>query len=145
MRRGYTPFFAAKNGVNSYHGHVADWLDNYMEQVLLGNSHFDYVQEEVIFRNVFSAIESVLGENAFCKIKDDRPIGGLAPAHYEAIAVAFSIELDRVKSADRIDLGRSLIAARQSTDFRSNVGAGANNRTKLRGRISAITAAIQVA
>ncbi|MFS0735504.1 DUF262 domain-containing protein [Sphingomonas sp. 1P06PA] len=134
-------FFAAKDGQSYYHGHIADWLDDYMEFVLR-SGEFDFDRQEEEFAKVFDAIGRVLGDNAFCKLKDGRPIGGLAPAHYEAIAIAFSKKLDKVTNLDSESLNASVVAARQSADFRSNVGAGANNRTKLRGRIAAIESAI---
>jgi len=39
-------FFAAKNGRDLFRGSVRDWLDNYMEGILLGKLEFDYDEEE---------------------------------------------------------------------------------------------------
>lgn len=138
-------FFAAKNGSEYYHGHVADWLDDYMEAVLLEKEKFDFEAEEAIFERVFTAVNRVLGITAFCKLKDDRPIGGLAPAHYEAIAIAFARQIDLVEAADSDGLRAAVKAARQSPEFRENVGAGANKKSKLRGRIQVIEDAVKAA
>jgi hypothetical protein len=136
-------FFAAKNGADFYAGHVADWLDRYMEEVLLNRSNFAVEVERRQFQRVFNCIDRVLAGSAFCKYQNGHAVGGLAPAHYEAIAIAFSNEIDICESGDPTKLKEAVIAAKQSTDFRDNVGPGANNKTKLRGRINAIEAAIK--
>lgn len=135
-------FFAAKNGAELYSGHVADWLDKYMEEVLLKERPFSYDEERAQFDRAFNCIERVLGESAFCKFQNNGPVGGLAPAHYEAVAIAFSNRIAECERADMARLRDSIIAAKQGFRFRENVGPGANNRTKLRGRIAAIEAAI---
>jgi hypothetical protein len=135
-------FFAAKNAQEIYAGHVADWLDKYMEGVLLEKWPFKGGEERIIFERVFKCVERVLGEGAFCKYKDDQPIGGLAPAHYEAITIAFANRIDKCERADQGALYKSITAARQSAAFRENVGPGANRRIKLRGRIEVIEQAI---
>lgn len=135
-------FFAAKNGQEYYHGHVADWLDSYMEAVLLGKEAFDLDAEAKMFRRVFDVIERAFGAGAFCKYKDDQPTGGLAPAHYEAIAIAVSETIDKAETADQQALYGSVVAARQTPAFRENVGPGANKKSKLRGRIDVIEEAI---
>jgi len=118
-------FFAAKNGANFYRGNVADWLDAFMEGILLEKIAFDFGVERVAFCRVFNSIDRVLGDTAFCKFSNDRPIGGLAPAHYEAIAIAFSDEIEKCEQADSAALCASIMAARQSANFRDNVGPGA--------------------
>lgn len=138
-------FFAAKIGSDHYRGNVADWLDAFMEGILLETIGFDFGAEEEAFKRTFDAVDRVLGESAFCKFSNDRPIGGLAPAHYEAIAIAFSDEIAKCEQADISVLNEAVTAAKQSQAFRENVGPGANNRTKLAGRISAIREAIQQA
>ena len=135
-------FFAAKNGSDLYAGHVADWLDKYMEHVLLGKSEFKQRKERAQFHRVFDCIHRSLGESAFCKYQNGSPVGGLAPAHYEAVAIAFSNKIDACEAAKPDRLREAIIDARQSASFRVNVGPGANNKTKLRGRIEAIEVAI---
>jgi hypothetical protein len=135
-------FFAAKNGADFYHGHVADWLDSFMEAILLKKVAFDIVTEQTQFQKVFDAIERVAGEAAFCKYANNRPVGGLAPAHFEAVAIAFSRQLEKVERESAEVLNAAIVAARQTSTFRDNVGAGANNRLRLAGRIKVISDAI---
>ncbi len=135
-------YFAAKNGAPYFYGNVANWLSNYMEAVLLEKEAFDYGDEETIFSRVFDAVERVAGEGAFCKFKNDKPIGGLAPAYYEAIVCGASRTIDKVEQANATVINDALIETRQSSDFRQNVGTGANKRSKFAGRINAIEAAI---
>ncbi|OKO80146.1 hypothetical protein AC628_10020 [Bradyrhizobium sp. NAS96.2] len=136
-------FFAAKEGTEYYHGNVAEWLNSYMEAVLLEQKAFDYEQQEVIFKRVFGAVSRVAGEGAFCKYKNGQPIGGLAPAYYEAVVCAFERQLEKVETANSAALNAALIAARESESFKSNVGTGANKRSKLIGRISVLEEAIK--
>jgi hypothetical protein len=136
-------FFAAKNGAKYYSGHVANWLDSYIEAILVEKEGFDMQAEEPIFTRVFDRIAVVLGEGAFCKYKDDRPIGGLAPAHYEAIAIGFANQLQLSERADTERLRQTVTEARQSPEFRENVGPGANKKSKLQGRITVVEGAIQ--
>lgn len=138
-------FFAAKNGAELYKGNVSEWLDAFMESILLEKIPFDTTSEEIIFKRTFDAVNRILGDSAFCKLSNDRPIGGLAPAHYEAIAIAISNELEKCEGGDISKIKQAITAAKQSNQFRENVGPGANNRTKLAGRIRAISEAIQQA
>jgi hypothetical protein len=135
-------FFAAKNGADFYHGHVADWLDSFMEAILLEKISFVLEDEMSRFRVVFDAIDRVAGMGAFCKFANGKPVGGLAPAHFEAIAIAFNNELEKVEKGDPEIINAAVVLARQSEAFRANVGPGANNRSKLAGRISVIQEAI---
>ena len=138
-------FFAAKDGAEFYHGNVADWLNGYMDAVLLGKKPFNYKDQEAIFGRVFSAIERTSGEGAFCKFKEDTPVGGLAPAYYEAMVCAFARTIDKVESGNPGRINAAIIQARQSDNFKQNVGTGANKRSKLFGRIQVIEEAIKSA
>lgn len=138
-------FFAANDGAEFYHGNVADWLNGFMDAVLLGSKPFDYDEQEARFDRVFGAIERISGEGAFCKFKNDKPIGGLAPAYYEAMVCGFAHTIDLVESGDPERINAEIIAARQSNEFKQNVGTGANKRSKLFGRIQVIEDAIKKA
>lgn len=138
-------FFAAKNGADLYQGHIGDWLDSYMEAILLGKLEFDFESEKVLFHKTFAEVERALGEFAFCKFINDKPTGGLAPAYFEAVAVAFANEIDKAIVKNPAIVMSNVVQARQTKEFRANVGAGANNRTKLKGRIAIIRDAISQA
>jgi hypothetical protein len=136
-------FFAARDGVKFYHGNVAEWLNSYMEAVLLKQEPFDYASKAAVFRRVFDAVGRVAGDGAFCKYKNGQPIGGLAPAYYEAVACSFANQIDKVEVVDPARLNTILIAARESAEFKGNVGTGANKRSKLLGRIAVLEGAIK--
>lgn len=136
-------YFAAKNGATYYHGHVGEWLDGYMEAILLKSAPFDAKSESETFRRAFDSIDRILGDAAFCKYKDDKPTGGLAPAHFEAIAIGVTRELAKCEKTDAGIIRGAITAARQTKDFRDNVGPGANKKSKLQGRVDVIQKAIQ--
>jgi hypothetical protein len=114
----------------------------YIEAILVEKEQFKYSVEFDIFVRTFDRIWPILGEGAFCKYKSDQPIGGLAPAHYEAIAIGFARRIEAVEHADPTKLRAAVTAARQTAQFRENVGPGANKKSKLEGRISVIEKAI---
>jgi len=62
-------FFAAKEGAEYYHGNVAEWLNSYMEAVLLGQKAFDYTRQEGIFQRVFDAVARVGGKAPSANIR----------------------------------------------------------------------------
>lgn len=136
-------FFAAKNGAKYYQGHVGDWLDHYMEAVLLNDCPFNVEDEKKSFSRTFAVADQALGESAFCKYKDDQPTGGLAPAYYEAITIAINNQIDFCEKFDPKLLAKAINNARQTQEFRDNVGAGANKKSKLRGRVEVIENAIK--
>src|SRR5690606_27555602 len=68
-------FFAAKNYRGKFKGSVRDWLDDYMESILLGFEDFDESKENEDFRATFEIVASSLGDTAFVKFRNGAPIG----------------------------------------------------------------------
>jgi len=135
-------FLATKNARHLFKDSVRDWLDNYMEKILLKDIEFDYEKEEINFNKVFIYLSNALGEGSFVKYRGDKPIGGLAPAYYEAITIGTLNAIDEIINLP-IDLVRKkVIATVQTDDFRQNTGPGANKRSKLEGRIKVIQDAL---
>ncbi len=135
-------FFATKNARHLFKGSVRDWLDNYMEKILLKNIKFDYQEEEKQFNNVFTFLDNALGEGAFVKYRLNKPIGGLAPAYYEAITVGSLNVLQQIVDVPIDKVRHKIIATVQTDEFRQNTGSGANKRDKLEGRIQVIQDAL---
>jgi hypothetical protein len=131
-------FFALKNGQARFKGSISDWLTDYMEAVTLNNEEFDYEAERQVFDRLFHVLNAALGEKAFVRFKDDRPIGALAPAYFEGITMGVLRHLDKAEALAPQDLARALTDARQHPDFIANVGPGANSKGKLEGRIRAV-------
>jgi hypothetical protein len=135
-------FFAAKHSRAAFRGSVRDWLDGFMEAVLLQQHPFDQQAERIAFADLFELIAEKLGDTPFVKYRDQRPIGGLAPAYFEGISIGCLLALDQLKakSADRI---RSAITTLvQSDPFRAVTGPGANSKGKLETRIQLAADAI---
>jgi hypothetical protein len=131
-------FFAVKNARGMFHGSVRDWLDDYMEAVLLKQTKFDFQSEQRDFIATFNAIRDKLGENAFVKYRGNSPLGGLAPAYFEAIAVGSFQTLEAFCKKTAPKLKHSLVDLVQSAAFRDVTGPGANNRTKMETRIKLV-------
>lgn len=135
-------FFATKNARSDFRGSVRDWLDEFMEGILLENIGFDRDVEKAVFTDVFTAIDEKLGETAFVKFRDGKPVGGLAPAYFEAVAGGSFEALDALK-AIAPDSARNAIAdVVQGDPFREVTGPGANSKAKLETRIKLCADAI---
>lgn len=134
-------FFAAKNYREHFKGNVGDWLDGFMEAVLLKGLSFG--DEDVqVFKDVFDTLAAQFGQNAFVKYRAGQPIGGVAPAYFEAVSIGAMLRLDELRTLDADVAQQALAAAVESPAFRSVTGPGANSLPKLNRRIEIITDAI---
>ena len=131
-------FFALKNGILLYRGSVRNFLDDYMEKVLVEEESFDYSREKESFNAVFSFIANTMGENAFVKYKDGLPQGNLAPAYFEAVSLGVFRNIDNLTDEHYASINSIIKATLESADFRQNTGPSANNIGKLNARMSII-------
>jgi Protein of unknown function DUF262 len=133
-------FFATKNYLPQFRGNVSDWLDGYMEEVLLGGLSIDD-QELKQFHDVFNLLAEKFGPHAFVKYRNGEPLGGLAPAYFEAVSMG---ALERQKELEALNPEQAkkvLAAAVESKEFRRVTGPGANSLPKLKRRIELISQA----
>ncbi|MGL5062208.1 MAG: DUF262 domain-containing protein [Microcoleus sp.] len=137
-------FFAAKNAQKLFKSSVQDWLDTYMEKILLQEKDFDfdYQKEEEQFNKLFNFISNTLGDGAFVKYRGEKPTGGLAPAYYEAITVGTLNALERISNIPLDRVKKKIIDTVQTEEFKDNTGPGANKLSKLKGRIKVIQDAL---
>ena len=138
-------FFALKNARNEFHGSVRDWLDNYMEQVLLGKTDFKYSKERTIFQDVFKLAREKLGDTAFLRYRGETPVGSLPPAYFEAISAAIFETRDLIRQKDPKALRKKISELVQSETFKEVTGPGANSKEKLNKRISLAVEALKSA
>lgn len=135
-------FFATKNALALFKGSVQNWLDAYMDKILLKEMEFEYKKEEDQFNKMFTLLSDSLGEGAFVKYKGENPTGGLAPAYYEAITVGTFNALDEIRNVPVDKVRQKIINTVQTKKFRDNTGSGANKLYKLQGRIKVIQDAL---
>jgi hypothetical protein len=128
-------FFAAKNFIDGFKGSVRDWLDNYMEDVLLGKQPFDMATETEAFNKTMSFARQKLGETAFLRYRGEIPTGSLPPAYFEAIAIGIHDNYEQINDKSSDSLRAKISALVQSEQFRSVTGPGANSKEKLKTRI----------
>jgi hypothetical protein len=131
-------FFAGKNEPNLFKGSVRDWLDNYMEGILLEKIEFDYPKEEQEFKGLFDYLSRVMGRISFVRYRDNSPIGALAPAYYEAVAIGTMKALNIVQNISEQLVKETIIKTIQSESFKDNVGSGTSTKAKLTNRIRVI-------
>ena len=131
-------FFAAKNEQELFRGSVRDWLDNYMEGILLEKIQFDYEKEKEDFEKLFLYLAKIMGDSAFVRHRENSPIGGLAPAYFEAVAIGVFKTLDTARNLSDENVKTKILTTIQSDEFKRNIGPGASTKTKLANRISCI-------
>jgi hypothetical protein len=136
-------FFATKNAQEMFHGSVRDWLDDYMESVLLRKVEFEYGKELDDFTAVFDVLNRVIGAGAFVRYRGQDPVGGLAPAYFESVTIGTFRNLPGVVGVDSNAFRQAIAATVQGEDFRRATGPGANSREKLESRIATIQSAIE--
>lgn len=135
-------FLATKNSQDTFKGSVRDWLDAYMESIILEKVPFDYDAEQAFFARTFAVIASALGVQAFVKHRHEEPIGALAPAYFESVTGAISGALDAAESLSSAHIKQKIIECFQSDEFKANTGPGANSKPKLERRIGLISEAV---
>lgn len=134
-------FFAAKNFRKKFKGSISDWLDSYMESILLTNDIFDYESEWKLFTELFDVLNEKFGLHAFVKYRNGDPIGAVAPAYFEAVSMGCLASLEGLKSKSA-DKARTILAQTvESEAFRAVTGPGANSLPKLEKRIEIVAQA----
>ena len=128
-------FFAAKNFLDGFKGSVRDWLDTYMERVLLEKQAFDKDAESAAFIKVMAFARQKLGETAFLRYRGETPTGSLPPAYFEAIAIGILLAFDQIQNKEPASLRAKVTELVQTEAFRAVTGPGANSKEKLRLRI----------
>ena len=133
-------FFALKLSINSYKGNISDWLDGYSEAVVKNEVKFDYPDEGKEFARVFTTLAEKFGTEAFVKHKNNRALGGLAPAYYDAVTMGLLPLIDRLATItpERAKKILNEAVGHENEDFRENVGPGANAVPRLHKRIAEV-------
>ncbi len=135
-------FFALKNYQDGFRGSVRDWLDDYMERVILEKSSFDQDEEIREFSAVFDALAVRTGDSSFVRYRNNVPLGGLAPAYFEAVAMAVHRSLARVEEISKEQFAIAIRDTVQGNAFRDVTGPGANSKQKLEARIALVQHAL---
>lgn len=131
-------FFAAKNYIDLFKGNIIDWLDDYMEDILHKKVSFDTDKEWEVFTKLFDVLNEKFSSYAFVKYRGGQPIGGVAPAYYEAVTCGSLEVLDKLAKISSEKAKELLSKIVESEGFRKVTGPGANSLPKLRERINII-------
>jgi len=131
-------YFAARVYRDRFKGNISDWLDNFMEEVLLKTFNFNEDEEWKIFTALFDELRTKFGSYAFVKYRGGQPIGGVAPAYYEAVTCGSIEAFDNLKSLSPDEAKFRLAKIVESEEFRAVTGPGANSLPKMNERIRLI-------
>ncbi|HCU34507.1 MAG TPA: hypothetical protein DGT21_03395 [Armatimonadetes bacterium] len=137
-------FLALANARDEFAGSVRDWLDWYMDEVILERRTFDYDEQRTVFRTLFTYISEAMGPDAFVLHTDNGPRGGLKPAYFEAIAGGvLGVPLEALRQANTTTVSDAIVRVTRSDEFREVTGPGANTKPKLERRIGLIRGRLQ--
>ena len=132
-------FFAVKNYRQGFKGNIEEWLNSYMEEILLRHKPFDVEREDIVFRQVFHLVYATFGDSAFSRFNvHGEPTGRLAPAYFEAVVGAITESFEEVSQVAPDQLRPRLKAAFASDAFINSTGPGANSIQKFRARIDVV-------
>jgi hypothetical protein len=137
-------FFASKNFRHGFKGNVSDWLDSYMDGVLLNRWEINDADFET-FSQVFQTLAEKFDAYAFVKYRGGQPLGGVAPAYFEAVTMGSLQGLKKLQALTPTRAREVLAKAVESLEFRAVTGPGANSLPKLEKRIEIISNAFQSA
>ncbi len=135
-------FFAVKNAQEMFRGSVRDWLDDYMEAVLLRKTLFDYDAEADAFATTFNFLGEKMGAGAFVRYRRNAPIGAVAPAYFEAVTMGTLRAMPYIAAVTPVNFEGAIRDTVQGETFRSYTGPGANSQGKLESRIATVQAAL---
>ncbi len=131
-------FFATKNYRTKFRGNVGEWLDSYMEAVLM--KEVDLTDDDILeFASVFTELAVKFGQFAFVKYRGMDPVGGVAPAYFEAVTMGAALNLGKLRSLSADEAKRLLAEVVQTKEFRRVTGPGANSLPKLEERIKLLS------
>ena len=134
-------FFAVRNYREKFKGSISDWLDNFMEDVLLEKQPFIQDEEWKAFTSLFDVLAEKFGPYAFVKYRGGQPIGSVAPAYYEAVTCGSALSLENLKLLSPAEAKVKLATTVESASFRSVTGPGANSLPKMNERVNLIARA----
>ena len=134
-------FFAAKNFRTKFKGSISDWLDGYMEAILLSREAFDFDSEFTLFDRIFGELSRLFGPYAFVKHRGGTPMGGVAPAYFEAVTIGCLQSIDRIALLQPERAKAVLASTVESAQFREVTGPGANSMPKMERRIQIVSEA----
>ncbi|MCK8496071.1 DUF262 domain-containing protein [Spirosoma sp. RP8] len=142
-------FFALKNAGAAFKQNVTDWLDSYMEGILVDPAEskmekytFNMEEEEEAFNRTFGYIASVMGSGAFVKYRDGKPVGGLAPAYYESVTMGVYHSFEHIVNKPSEQIRETIISVLQTQEFKANTGPSSNTRAKFNQRIELVKTAL---
>lgn len=135
-------FFAGINSIETYRNNLTEWLNAYMESILLGNIVFDFDIQRDIFKRTFKNLGDSLGPSSFVRFKNGKPVGALAPAYFEAVSISLARRLREGAEFPIEKLVRTIPEILQREDFKKFTGPGSSKKSDLEGRIAYIYASL---
>lgn len=144
-------FFAFKNNRAKFKHDISDFMTEYMESVSqpldnnsVGQSLFDYTQEEATFRKTFSILAATLADHSFSKTNDRGTlISTFMVLHFEAFTLGIQSllpDLDPTDSSQMATVKQLFTELKNDLTFkRHTTGGGKNRPGALEERIAYVT------
>lgn len=128
-------FFTLKNWYEEFKHDVEPFITRCFKEVLLGKREFSLKNEEEVFQKTFKLIDDALNGDAYRHIRDGKPQGAFSVYLFEGLSVGVAMNLELLESLSIEEVRERLNRIKNSSEFLSNTGAGANTSKKLKARI----------
>ena len=133
-------FFAVRHYRDEFSGNVREWLDNFMENVLLRRIEDTLNPDD--FKSFFAFVVRKFGDAAFSCFRDGHAFGRLVPAYFEAVVGALGDRFKTLENTSDTELKEKLSNAFESDSFKEASDPSANSKHKMEQRIEAVREAL---
>lgn len=122
-------YFTLKNYGTTFDKNIQKHMDQYMLKVSKNDIHFDYTNEESIFRKTCELIGAI-DENVF-------KLGTLtfSTSMYDALMINFSLEFEKCSKYGKEELLDRIKKLKGDKEFRKNTNAASSSRYRLNSKI----------
>lgn len=128
-------FFTLKNNSEKFDHDVEPFITSYIRKIVAGKVAFDQTSEQMVFEKTFARIADALGEDAWRHHRDGKAKGPFSVYVFDTLSISVAHNIDAVEALSPQELARRCIAIKEASEFRDNVGAGANTQAKMRARL----------
>jgi len=101
------------------------------------------ILELLVFERTFTALANALGDDAWRHLTNNQAKGGFSVYVFDALSIGVARNIGVVDNLSTSELATRCNALKNTQEFKSNVGAGANTRAKIRERLAVATSIIR--
>ena len=128
-------YLTMKNIYQEFEHDVEPFITDYMRAILEKERDFRIRDEERLFKRTFRVISDAMGDESWRHMRNGRHTGPFSVYIYDTLSVGVAVNIDRVEGISANKLRSPIEKFKQDKAFLDNTGEGANNRSRLLGRM----------